>query len=111
MNMTRWLAASALALASVQLSAAPASTFDPARFNEHVKTLGSDAFEGRGPATEGETRTVNYLTEQCRAAGLHELGRWDLIEAVDLVDRVVGHGRSGSWLLGPIWWGGHGYPI
>ena len=81
--MTRWLAASALALASVQLSAAPASTFDPARFNEHVKTLGSDAFEGRGPATEGETRTVNYLTEQFRAAGLQPGG-----------DPVAGGGRK-----------------
>ena len=83
MKLTRWLAASALALASVQLSAAPASMFDPARFNEHVKTLGSDAFEGRGPATEGETRTVNYLTEQFRAAGLQPGG-----------DPVAGGGRK-----------------
>jgi Zn-dependent M28 family amino/carboxypeptidase len=57
--------------------------FDPARFNEHVKTLGSDAFEGRGPATEGETRTVNYLTEQFRAAGLQPGG-----------DPVAGGGRK-----------------
>ncbi|MEP6919296.1 MAG: peptidase M28, partial [Acidobacteriota bacterium] len=36
----------------------------------HVTTLASDAFEGRGPGTRGETRTVNYLVEQFRLAGL-----------------------------------------
>ena len=36
----------------------------------HVTTLASDAFEGRGPGTPGETRTVDYLVEQFRLAGL-----------------------------------------
>ena len=36
-------------------------TFDPARLSRHVQTLGADAFEGRGPATPGETKTVDYL--------------------------------------------------
>ena len=32
--------------------------------------LSSDEFEGRGPNTAGETKTVNYLIEQFKAAGL-----------------------------------------
>ena len=33
-------------------------------------TLASDAFEGRAPGSEGETKTVAYLTEQFSALGL-----------------------------------------
>ena len=40
------------------------------RLMAHVTTLASDAFEGRGPGTRGETRTVNYLVEQFKLAGL-----------------------------------------
>jgi len=32
--------------------------------------LSSDAFEGRGPATPGETRTIDYVVAQMKAAGL-----------------------------------------
>ncbi len=37
---------------------------------EGIKVLSSDAFEGRSPGTEGETKTVAYLTEQFKALGL-----------------------------------------
>ncbi len=37
---------------------------------QHIITLSSDAFGGRGPATEGETLTVNYLTDEFKKAGL-----------------------------------------
>ena len=40
------------------------------RLLAHITTLASDAFEGRGPATRGETRTVDYLVDQFRLAGL-----------------------------------------
>jgi Zn-dependent M28 family amino/carboxypeptidase len=36
----------------------------------HIKTLSSDAFEGRGPGTKGEDLTVQYLTDQFKAIGL-----------------------------------------
>src|SRR4051812_18897037 len=36
----------------------------------HIKVLASDAFEGRGPGTPGEEKTVAYLTEQFRKLGL-----------------------------------------
>jgi hypothetical protein len=61
----------ALGLAGHLLSAASAEvTVDPARLSQHVKTLSSDAFEGRGPATPGEQKTVAYNVEQMKAAGL-----------------------------------------
>jgi Zn-dependent M28 family amino/carboxypeptidase len=53
---------------------AQTAQFDPARLSQHVQTLGSDAFEGRAPATNGETKTVAYLSEQFAAAGLQPGG-------------------------------------
>jgi len=64
------LAACLLPLAACASAAvAPAASVDPARLSQHVQVLGSDAFEGRGPATRGETLTVDYLVQQFQAAG------------------------------------------
>ncbi|WP_294394470.1 M28 family metallopeptidase [uncultured Sphingomonas sp.] len=51
-----------------------APQFDAARLSQHVKMLASDAFEGRGPATAGETKTVDYVVQQMKAAGLQPGG-------------------------------------
>ena len=37
---------------------------------QHIKTLASDEFEGRGPLTRGEVKTVGYLSEQYEKIGL-----------------------------------------
>jgi len=37
---------------------------------QHIKTLSSDEFGGRAPATEGEVLTIKYIEEQFRKAGL-----------------------------------------
>ena len=50
------------------------ASFDPQRLSHHVQTLGSDAFEGRAPATAGETKTVAYLADQFAKAGLQPGG-------------------------------------
>jgi Zn-dependent M28 family amino/carboxypeptidase len=50
--------------------AADGPAIDPKLLSEEVKTLSSDAFEGRGPATAGETKTVEYVSAQFKAAGL-----------------------------------------
>ena len=50
------------------LKALPA--IDPAAVLGHVKTLASDAFEGRAPGTPGEEKTVAYLVEAFRRLGL-----------------------------------------
>jgi Zn-dependent M28 family amino/carboxypeptidase len=58
-------------------SAAVAQTtpaFDVQRLTQDIQTLSSDAFEGRGPATPGEEKTVAYLTQQMAAAGLEPGG-------------------------------------
>ena len=74
--MTRKIVVAAAQLVSAALLAAPlsAQTFDPARLARHVRTLSSDAFEGRAPATPGETRTVDYIIREFRAAGLQPGG-------------------------------------
>ena len=59
----------AVLLWSAGATAAPA-VFDAGRLTKHVQTLSSDAFEGRGPATAGEDKTVAYIAGQMQAAGL-----------------------------------------
>lgn len=65
-----WLA---MALA-FQAGAAESPKFSPANLSQHVKILSSDAYEGRGPNTPGETKTVAYLIEQFKASGLQPGG-------------------------------------
>ncbi|MGO4222339.1 M28 family metallopeptidase [Lysobacter sp. TAF61] len=66
------LLALSIALAVNPASAAKPSapTFDPKRLSNDVKVLSSDEFQGRGPATEGEVKTVDYVVAQMKAAGL-----------------------------------------
>ena len=47
---------------------------DAGRILQDIKVLSSDEYEGRGPATPGETRTVAYLIAQMKAAGLQPAG-------------------------------------
>ncbi|MCW0397356.1 M28 family metallopeptidase [Xanthomonas sacchari] len=55
-------------------AAAPTHAFStgiaPADFAELVNTLSSDAFEGRGPGTPGEDKTVSYIRDQMQRIGL-----------------------------------------
>ncbi|MTI72288.1 MAG: M28 family peptidase [Stenotrophomonas sp.] len=53
----------------------PGGGIDPAALSRHVRMLASDEFEGRAPATAGEQRTVDYLVEQFRLAGVQAGGR------------------------------------
>jgi Zn-dependent M28 family amino/carboxypeptidase len=54
--------------------AATGPEFNPKQLSQDVKVLASDEFEGRGPNTAGETKTVNYLIEQFKAAGMQPGG-------------------------------------
>jgi len=71
---TRLLAASAIALVAVPLSAASMGGFSPQRLASHIQVIGSDAYEGRGVNTPAETKTVNYIVDQFRSAGLQPGG-------------------------------------
>ncbi len=55
-------------------AAAPAPSFSDARVSDDIRTLASDAFEGRGPGTAGEAKSVAFIVEQMRAAGLQPGG-------------------------------------
>jgi len=54
--------------------AGDAPQFSAQRLSDEVKTLSSDAFEGRGPATPAEARTIDYVVEQFKQAGLQPGG-------------------------------------
>ncbi|HEY4583390.1 MAG TPA: M28 family metallopeptidase [Lysobacter sp.] len=76
--MSRLLAVSLLT-ASIGLALAPAHAADAPdisakRLSDIVRTLSADDFEGRAPATAGETRTVDYIVSQMKAAGLEPGG-------------------------------------
>ncbi len=61
-------ALTSLSLGAAAYGQAARQPFDSVRLARHVEVLGSDAFEGRGPATRAETRTVAYLIGQLRLA-------------------------------------------
>jgi Zn-dependent M28 family amino/carboxypeptidase len=42
--------------------------------SQHVKILASDEFEGRAPGTKGEEKTVAYIADQMKKAGLQPGG-------------------------------------
>jgi Zn-dependent M28 family amino/carboxypeptidase len=66
----------AVLLAATFVGATPlaAQTFSIPRITQDIRTLSADDFGGRGPATEGETKTVAYLVQQLRAAGVQPGG-------------------------------------
>lgn len=61
-----------LSTSAIALAAPP--SFDVARVSADIKTLASDAFEGRGPATRAEVKTIDYISAQMKAAGLKPAG-------------------------------------
>ncbi|MBL8295770.1 MAG: hypothetical protein JNN08_28265, partial [Bryobacterales bacterium] len=66
----------------------------------HTRMLASDEFEGRGPGTTGEDKTVAYLIEQFRRIGL-EPGNPDgtFIQQVPLIgirSQVTGSLQAGA---------------
>jgi Zn-dependent M28 family amino/carboxypeptidase len=46
------------------------SAFSADSLGKHISELSSDAFTGRKPFSEGETKTINYLEHEFKAAGL-----------------------------------------
>jgi Zn-dependent M28 family amino/carboxypeptidase len=65
------------AVASAALITAPAlaaPSISGERIGQHVEVLASDAFEGRAPATPAEAKTIAYMVEQLKAAGLKPAG-------------------------------------
>jgi Zn-dependent M28 family amino/carboxypeptidase len=97
MSAFRFLPAAAL------LAASPAvAQVSPERLSADVKTLASDAFEGRAPGTPGETKTIAWLIAQFKAMKAQPggpNGSWT--QAVPLVHTRMGSGtvRAGDTAL------------
>jgi len=60
----------AVALAIGSAVAANAPHIDPKALSQDVKTLSSDAFEGRAPASPAEDKVIGYVVGEFRSAGL-----------------------------------------
>jgi Zn-dependent M28 family amino/carboxypeptidase len=73
-SLMRLLGGAALLTPAAILAAATTPQFDPARVSRDIKTLSSDAYEGRAPATPAERKTVDYIIAQMKAAGLQPGG-------------------------------------
>ena len=71
MKTFRLLAATAIALTAVPaLAATTSGGISAQRLSDVDKFISTDAFEGRGPATRAETKTINYVADQMRQIGL-----------------------------------------
>jgi Zn-dependent M28 family amino/carboxypeptidase len=57
-------------------------------FAAHVKILASDEFGGRAPGTDGEEKTVNYLTEQFKRLGLKPVNG-SYVQTVPMVESML----------------------
>jgi Zn-dependent M28 family amino/carboxypeptidase len=56
------------------------------KFVEPIKTLASDEFEGRLPTTNGEQKTLAYLSEQFTQAGFKPANGDSFLQAVELME-------------------------
>lgn len=55
-----------------------------AELSKHIKSLSSDKFMGRAPATEGETLVLNYLTEVFTQLGFQPVSGDSFLQGVEL---------------------------
>ena len=61
-------------LSLVAAAPAPVPHVSTQRMSEITRVLASDEFQGRAPGTPGEEKTIPYLIEQFKAAGLEPAG-------------------------------------
>jgi Zn-dependent M28 family amino/carboxypeptidase len=62
---------------------------DAGDFAEHVRTLASDAFEGRGPGTPGEDKSVEYIRSQFERIGLQPGNHGQWFQTVPMVETTA----------------------
>jgi Zn-dependent M28 family amino/carboxypeptidase len=83
------------ACASTPADRAASARIDPARMSNMIRTLASDDYEGRAPGAPAEAKTIAYISEQFRLAGLEpagEGGGWT--QKVPLVRTQLAKGGS-----------------
>jgi Zn-dependent M28 family amino/carboxypeptidase len=81
-------------------SAPAAPAFSEARYRAHVERLSSDEFAGRAPRSVGETRTIEYIEQGFREAGLEPGARGSFRQPVPLV-QIATHADATMNLRGP----------
>jgi hypothetical protein len=57
---------------------------DLTNVHQHIKTLASDTFEGRGPLTHGENLTIEYISKEYQKLGLKGGYKGNFFEPVPL---------------------------
>src|SRR5690606_24043541 len=67
---------------------------DAGDFAEMVKTLSSDAFEGRAPGTPGGGKTVEYIKARMQQAGLQPGNHGDWFQTVPMVETTTAPGTT-----------------
>ncbi len=95
----RRIAVAAVLLILGSLAHADTPTFSEAAYLKHIEVLSSDAFEGRAPGTEGEKKTLAYIEQQFRAAGLKPGIGDSYLQPVPLVE-IVPHADAAMLLTG-----------
>jgi Zn-dependent M28 family amino/carboxypeptidase len=87
-NMQRVALASATALlaACAGIPAAQSPGLSETAYRAHIERLSSDEFEGRAPGTDGETKTIAYIEQQFRAAGLQPAFGDSFLQAVPVME-------------------------
>lgn len=78
-----------LSLASMLAIGVPAqdltARFSEAKMRDRVKTLSSDAFEGRGPGTPGGQKAAKYIADQMRLAGVQPGNGKSYFQQIDFI--------------------------
>ena len=81
-----------------------AENFEAKNLAEHVRILASDEFEGRGPATPGEVKSIAYITQQFKAVGLQPgglNGSWTQMAKLnrfEISGPVSLQAKAGDWI-------------
>lgn len=73
-----------------------AQQFDPAKISEHIKTLSSDAMQGRGTGKAGEKMAADYIQKQFKKLKLKPLGEnKTYLQAFPFKGGAHGEGEAG----------------
>jgi len=100
-QVIEFMAPALLALvAGISVAQAATPAFSEAAYRKHIEVLSSDAFEGRATGTEGEKKTLAYIEQQFRAAGLEPGNGDSYLQAVPLV-RIQPHTEPVMQVRGP----------
>jgi Zn-dependent M28 family amino/carboxypeptidase len=86
---SKLLAAVYLAAIPSLAAAQPGTAITPDDLRRHIEVLASDELEGRKPGTQGETKTIRYISSQLQRLGLEPAapgGGW--YQPVGLVERA-----------------------